>query len=75
MLEFNLMWFYKLEVTTIIYTFSSQFIGDLTKFKENPIIIKEGVSYKLKIEFRVQREIVSGLRYFHTFHRKGIRGR
>ena len=31
-------------------------IGDLTKFKTNPIVIKEGTKYKLKIEFRVSWE-------------------
>ena len=48
--------------------------GDLAKLKENSIVIKEGCAYKVKIEFRVQREIVSGLRYFQTTYRKGIRG-
>ena len=48
--------------------------GDLAKLKETPIVIKEGVSYKIKIEFRVQREIVAGLRYFQTFYRKSLRG-
>ena len=62
-------------MTCLAVTTFFQFIGDLTKFKDNPIVIKEGVSYKIKIEFRVQREIVAGLRYFQTFHRKGLRGR
>lgn len=47
--------------------------GDLTKFKTNPIVIKEGTKYKLKIEFRVQREIVAGLKYVQRVYRKGIK--
>lgn len=35
-------------------------IGDL---KFNPVTIKEGTSYKIKIIFRIQSEIVSGLLY------------
>ncbi|KAK0417989.1 hypothetical protein QR680_013315 [Steinernema hermaphroditum] len=34
--------------------------------------IKEGVSYKVKFEFQVQREIVTGLRYVHKVTRHGI---
>ena len=37
-------------------------------------MVKEGTSYRVKIEFRVQREIVAGLRYFQVSYRKGIRG-
>ena len=48
--------------------------GDLTKFKETPIEVKEGTQYRLKVVFRVQREIVAGLRYFQQTYRKGIKG-
>ncbi|KAB7506766.1 Rho GDP-dissociation inhibitor 1 [Armadillidium nasatum] len=34
--------------------------------------MKEGVSYKIKIEFQVQREIVTGLKYIQKTYRKGI---
>ncbi|CAH3013658.1 unnamed protein product [Porites evermanni] len=47
--------------------------GDLTKLKDSPFIIKEGVSYRLKITFRVKREIVAGLKYHQVTSRKGIR--
>ncbi|NP_001229584.1 rho GDP dissociation inhibitor (GDI) isoform X1 [Strongylocentrotus purpuratus] len=47
--------------------------GDLAKLKEHPITIKEGIEYRIVIEFRVQREIVAGLRYFQTTSRKGIK--
>ncbi|XP_041474609.1 rho GDP-dissociation inhibitor 1-like [Lytechinus variegatus] len=47
--------------------------GDLTKLKDKPITIKEGIQYRLAIIFRVQREIVPGLRYFCQIYRKGIR--
>ncbi|XP_038047324.1 rho GDP-dissociation inhibitor 1-like isoform X2 [Patiria miniata] len=47
--------------------------GDLSQFKHRPIVVKEGAEYKIKLIFRVQREIVSGLRYFEAHYRKGIR--
>jgi len=49
--------------------------GDLKDLKKSSITIKEGCKYKLKIQFRVQREIVSGLRYFQATHRKGFKVR
>ena len=48
--------------------------GDLSKLKDVPIEVKEGSNYRIRINFRVQREIVSGLRYVQTSYRKGIRG-
>lgn len=46
---------------------------DLTRLKDKPIVIKEGVSYRIGIEFRVQREIVAGLRYCQDSSRKGVK--
>lgn len=36
--------------------------------------IKEGVSYKIRIDFMVQREIVHGLKYVQKTFRVGIPG-
>ncbi|KAK3091832.1 hypothetical protein FSP39_022995 [Pinctada imbricata] len=44
--------------------------GDLTKLKS--ITMKEGTSYRIQIQFYVQRDIVAGLRYNHKVSRKGI---
>jgi len=46
--------------------------GDLSKLVDAPMVVKEGVEFKIKIEFKVQHEIVSGLRYHHAVARKGI---
>ncbi len=46
--------------------------GDLNSLKEKTIIVKEGIEYRIKVTFRVQHEIVSGLRYHHVVSRKGI---
>ncbi|XP_042361799.1 rho GDP-dissociation inhibitor 3 isoform X2 [Plectropomus leopardus] len=46
--------------------------GDLSALKEKTFCLKEGVMYRLKIHFKVNREIVSGLRYHHSTTRKGI---
>ncbi|XP_072882458.1 rho GDP-dissociation inhibitor 1 [Hemitrygon akajei] len=47
--------------------------GDLDNFKKNPFVLKEGVEYKIKICFKVNREIVSGLKYIQTSSRRGVR--
>uniref|UniRef100_H0YZ76 Rho GDP-dissociation inhibitor 1 n=1 Tax=Taeniopygia guttata TaxID=59729 RepID=H0YZ76_TAEGU len=47
--------------------------GDLDSYKKQAFVLKEGVEYRIKISFRVNREIVSGLKYIqHTF-RKGVK--
>ncbi|KAJ8284039.1 hypothetical protein COCON_G00028890 [Conger conger] len=47
--------------------------GDLEALKKQNFTIKEGVEYRVKIHFKVNREIVSALRYVHLTHRKGVR--
>ncbi|KAM9346364.1 rho GDP-dissociation inhibitor 1 isoform 1-T2 [Symphorus nematophorus] len=47
--------------------------GDLDNFKKNPFVLKEGVEYKIKINFKVNNEIVSGLKYIQQSFRKGVR--
>eukprot|EP01116_Phalansterium_solitarium_P015475 TRINITY_DN3424_c0_g1_i1.p1 TRINITY_DN3424_c0_g1~~TRINITY_DN3424_c0_g1_i1.p1 ORF type:complete len:171 (+),score=16.46 TRINITY_DN3424_c0_g1_i1:87-599(+) len=42
--------------------------------KETPFVLKEGCNYKFAVLFRVQHEIVSGLKYVMTVTRKGIPG-
>ena len=38
-------------------------------------VIKEGVSYRIRIDFVVQREIVHGLRYIQKSYRLGMPGK
>ncbi|KAI9138121.1 immunoglobulin E-set [Paraphysoderma sedebokerense] len=45
----------------------------LEAVRKQPIIIKEGIEYRLKIKFRIQHELVSGLKYLQAVKRKGIR--
>ncbi|XP_021412844.1 rho GDP-dissociation inhibitor 1 isoform X1 [Oncorhynchus mykiss] len=47
--------------------------GDLEAFKKQSFILKEGVEYRIKISFKVNKEIVSGLKYVQQTHRKGVR--
>lgn len=47
--------------------------GDLEKFKKESFGLKEAVEYRIKISFRVNREIVSGLRYQQMTYRKGVK--
>ncbi|XP_051171067.1 rho GDP-dissociation inhibitor 2 [Leptopilina boulardi] len=46
--------------------------GDLSKLKKQTFVIKEGVSYKIQIDFIVQREIVHGLKYVQKTYRLGV---
>lgn len=49
--------------------------GDLSKLKKETFVIKEGVSYRIRIEFLVQREIVHGLKYVQKTSKMGITGK
>jgi len=46
---------------------------DVKKMKDTPFTLKEGCNYKITLNFRVQHEIVTGLKYVNTVYRKGIR--
>lgn len=48
--------------------------GDLAQLKKQTFVIKEGVSYKIRIDFIVQREIVHGLKYVQKTYRLGVPG-
>lgn len=47
--------------------------GDLAKVKDKPVTFKEGAHFRLKITFKVVREIVAGLKFHQVLFRKGIR--
>lgn len=49
--------------------------GDLSKLKKTVFTIKEGVQYKIRIDFLVQREIVHGLKYVQKTYRLGVPGK
>ena len=48
--------------------------GDLSQLKQSVFTIKEGVQYRIRIEFFVQHEIVTGLKYVQKTYRKSIQG-
>jgi len=45
----------------------------LKTLTNHPFSITEGSEYRMKIKFRVQHEVISGLRYLQVVKRKGIR--
>ncbi|XP_072044329.1 rho GDP-dissociation inhibitor 1-like [Amphiura filiformis] len=47
-------------------------LTDLEALKKHSFVIKEGVEYKIKITFQVYNDIVCGLKYMQTTHKKGI---
>uniref|UniRef100_A0A8D8BZP7 Rho GDP-dissociation inhibitor 1 n=1 Tax=Culex pipiens TaxID=7175 RepID=A0A8D8BZP7_CULPI len=49
--------------------------GDISKLKKNVFVIKEGIQYKIRIDFVVQREIVHGLKYIQKTYRMGVPGK
>lgn len=44
-------------------------------FRFKVFTIKEGVQYKIRIDFIVQREIVHGLKYVQKTYRMGVPGK
>jgi Rho GDP-dissociation inhibitor len=42
------------------------------KLSEHPVKIKEGVTYQMKVVFRVRQDVVTGLRYLEERKRRGI---
>ncbi|MCJ1335394.1 hypothetical protein MMC09_000663 [Bachmanniomyces sp. S44760] len=47
--------------------------GALESLKSKPFTIKEGAKFRMKAVFRVQHEVLSGLKYLQVVKRKGIR--
>ncbi|KAE9410304.1 rho GDP-dissociation inhibitor [Gymnopus androsaceus JB14] len=44
-----------------------------TETKKNPVTIKEGIEYHVRITFRVNHSIISGVRYIQVVKRSGIK--
>jgi len=55
----------------IVYTLKNE--SDVKHLKDKPFVLREGCKYQIKISFRVQHEIVSGLKYVNQIFRKGLR--
>ncbi|MCJ1225033.1 hypothetical protein MMC12_001682 [Toensbergia leucococca] len=47
--------------------------GSLETLKTKPFIIKEGAKFRMKANFKVQHDVLSGLKYLQVVKRKGIR--
>lgn len=45
----------------------------LEAMKSKPFVLMEGCKYKIEVTFRVQHDIVSGLKYTNAVYRKGVR--
>lgn len=46
--------------------------GTLEKLKEKPFTIKEGAVFRMKVKFRVQNQILSGMKYLQVVKRIGV---
>lgn len=46
--------------------------GALEHLKNKPFTIKEGVQFRMKVQFRVQHQILSGLKYVQVAKRMGV---
>lgn len=46
---------------------------ELEEFKKADIVFKEGCNFKIQVNFRVQHDLVTGLKYVSLIYRKGIR--
>ncbi|KAL9038635.1 MAG: hypothetical protein Q9180_003017 [Flavoplaca navasiana] len=47
--------------------------GALESLKSKPFSIKEGAKFRMKASFKVQHDVLSGLKYLQVVKRKGIR--
>lgn len=47
--------------------------GVLQTLKDKPFTIKEGARFRMKVKFKVQHQVLSGLKYLQVVKRKGIR--
>lgn len=47
--------------------------GALESLKSKPFVIKEGAKFRMKATFKVQHDVLSGLKYLQVVKRKGIR--
>ena len=45
---------------------------DLKTIKSRSFVLKEGVKYRIRIDFIVQREIVHGLKYVQKTYKMGV---
>ncbi|KAH6915292.1 rho GDP-dissociation inhibitor [Coprinopsis sp. MPI-PUGE-AT-0042] len=46
--------------------------ASLASLKKNPVVIKEGIEYNVRIAFKVNHSIISGVRYIQVVKRAGI---
>lgn len=46
--------------------------GDLATIKKQSFAIKEGIQYRIRVDFYVQREIVHGMKYVQKTYRLGV---
>ena len=46
--------------------------GELEKLKDKPFTIKEGATFRMKVRFRVQHQILSGMKYVQVVKRMGV---
>lgn len=47
--------------------------GALESLSSKPFTIKEGANFRMKANFKVQHDVLSGLKYVQVVKRKGIR--
>ncbi|XP_012880561.1 PREDICTED: rho GDP-dissociation inhibitor 2 [Dipodomys ordii] len=47
--------------------------GDLQELKKQVFVMKEGIEYRVKINFKVNKDIVSGLKYVQHTYRTGMK--
>jgi len=55
----------------IVYDLAQR--GAEEKLKDNPFTLKEKCEYKIQVSFKVQHEIVAGLKFINLVYRKGVR--
>ena len=55
----------------IVYDLAQK--GSEEKLKDTPFTLKEQCEYKIQVSFKIQHEIVAGLKFVNMVYRKGVR--
>jgi len=53
------------------YTFDTK--EQLDKLKDNPFVMKEACHYRIRLRFKVQHELVTGLKHVNAIYRHGLK--
>lgn len=67
----TLFHFQRQHISALLHTNAHTQESDVKKAKETPLVIKEGAEYKIRVHFRVQHQLVAGLKIVSSVSKMG----